>query len=350
MPVDPTPSPAPQSVGEELKPCPFCGSDDLHAFEHSEGEESYGFQCARCWMTSSQHTTKVEAINAWNRRTDPSESAREKDQARIAELEGELAKCGGDNCMGQDVEGCRRWVSAETIEAAEARATKAESRVSELEAEVEALGAATDSAEANQAIWVEIAEERLARATLAEGRLEGAVKVMEPFAALADQRITISWVGEGRVKYRVDTQHFRAVAAFLASLKEETGSSQGSPAASLASELTDQDRPASLEGEALAALKDLCALFDDYRESDLSHSDAHNILVRYPIWERAKAVLAAASGQHERKPAPGPVDASDICAHDDKPCYVGADTDDAHWRCGTSSCRHPSPLSDGGEG
>ncbi|HKT52902.1 MAG TPA: hypothetical protein VJP88_00505 [Caulobacteraceae bacterium] len=28
----------------------------------------------------------------------------------------------------------------------------------------------------------------------------------------------------------------------------------------------------------------------------------------------------------------------DLCAHDGRPCYVSAGTDDAHWRCGTSAC------------
>jgi Lar family restriction alleviation protein len=57
----------------EVKPCPFCGSDDLHAFDHNDGEPSFGFQCARCWMTSSQRGTREEVVTAWNTRT-PSEA------------------------------------------------------------------------------------------------------------------------------------------------------------------------------------------------------------------------------------------------------------------------------------
>jgi trimethylamine:corrinoid methyltransferase-like protein len=30
--------------------------------------------------------------------------------------------------------------------------------------------------------------------------------------------------------------------------------------------------------------------------------------------------------------------APDRCARDGAPCYVGAGTDDAHYRCGTSAC------------
>ncbi len=53
---------------DEILPCPFCGSTELHAFEHHEGEESFGFQCARCWMTGPQFASKAEAITAWNTR------------------------------------------------------------------------------------------------------------------------------------------------------------------------------------------------------------------------------------------------------------------------------------------
>jgi hypothetical protein len=34
-------------------------------------------------------------------------------ESRAAELHQELAKCGKENCMGHEVEGCRRWVSEE---------------------------------------------------------------------------------------------------------------------------------------------------------------------------------------------------------------------------------------------
>lgn len=34
----------------------------------------------------------------------------------------------------------------------------------------------------------------------------------------------------------------------------------------------------------------------------------------------------------------GPID---ICLKDGRPCHVGLDTEDQHWRCGTSACREP---------
>ncbi len=54
-----------------LLPCPFCGSDELHAFEHSDSEPSFGFQCIKCWMTSSHHASRAQAITAWNTRPSP---------------------------------------------------------------------------------------------------------------------------------------------------------------------------------------------------------------------------------------------------------------------------------------
>lgn len=33
----------------------------------------------------------------------------------------------------------------------------------------------------------------------------------------------------------------------------------------------------------------------------------------------------------------------DICLKDGRPCHVGMNTEDEHWRCGTSACREPSP-------
>ena len=57
-------------MSADLKPCPFCGSDELHQFEHSDNEPSFGFQCIRCWMTSSQHASRAQAIAAWNTRAE----------------------------------------------------------------------------------------------------------------------------------------------------------------------------------------------------------------------------------------------------------------------------------------
>lgn len=53
-------------------------------------------------------------------------------------------------------------------------------------------------------------------------------------------------------------------------------------------------------GRLRAALEPLLAQFDAYQESGLSHADAHNLLVRYPLWEAARAALATpTTGPHD---------------------------------------------------
>ena len=53
-------------MSEELKPCPFCGSDDL-----SEGPHSPYIICNGCgaFGPGNSDVTHEEAIKAWNTRT-----------------------------------------------------------------------------------------------------------------------------------------------------------------------------------------------------------------------------------------------------------------------------------------
>lgn len=41
-------------------------------------------------------------------------------KAELAQVKAELAKCGKENCMGHEVEGCRSWVSKEALDRREA--------------------------------------------------------------------------------------------------------------------------------------------------------------------------------------------------------------------------------------
>ena len=56
-------------------------------------------------------------------------------ESRLAAAEAELAKCGKENCMGHEVEGCRSWVAKEAWEREKARAQAAEARLAEIEKE-----------------------------------------------------------------------------------------------------------------------------------------------------------------------------------------------------------------------
>ena len=54
----------------ELKPCPFCGVDDVSLGEGSGGNDGTVFvECERCGITGPWKHTKAEAIDAWNQRT-----------------------------------------------------------------------------------------------------------------------------------------------------------------------------------------------------------------------------------------------------------------------------------------
>lgn len=56
----------------DLKPCPFCKSDDLSV--HFDDGFSYYVWCGNCGsQTDNNHLTKKEAIKAWNTR--PTEDA-----------------------------------------------------------------------------------------------------------------------------------------------------------------------------------------------------------------------------------------------------------------------------------
>lgn len=45
----------------KLKPCPFCGSEDLKAFIPY-------VRCLACFATGPERLTQAEAIAAWNQR------------------------------------------------------------------------------------------------------------------------------------------------------------------------------------------------------------------------------------------------------------------------------------------
>jgi len=82
--------------------------------------------------------------------------------------------------------------------------------------------------------------------------------------------------------------------------------------------------------EALAeALQAIVAPHGNWRATDLSGPRGMNA-------EIARDVLRAYTAAKAQ-----PAD-SDVCPHDRKSCFVGRDTDDAHFRCGTVAC--PNPL------
>lgn len=47
----------------ELKPCPFCGSDEIVL-----GKGLFAVMCLGCGVITKYYNTEKEAIAAWNRR------------------------------------------------------------------------------------------------------------------------------------------------------------------------------------------------------------------------------------------------------------------------------------------
>ena len=57
---------------DKLKPCPFCGSDDVKHYKvlcYRPPCRQWGIECNNCKATYNKYfDTEIESINAWNRR------------------------------------------------------------------------------------------------------------------------------------------------------------------------------------------------------------------------------------------------------------------------------------------
>lgn len=53
----------------ELKPCPFCGSEDVHADKNTE--ETFLMQCESCFSEGPEADSVPNALEKWNRRVSP---------------------------------------------------------------------------------------------------------------------------------------------------------------------------------------------------------------------------------------------------------------------------------------
>jgi Lar family restriction alleviation protein len=68
----------------DLKPCPFCGHDDVTAFSRYEG---WAAKCHKCTVSIIGYHTRSQAVEAWNRRPQPT-PRQVAEQARAAGAEG----------------------------------------------------------------------------------------------------------------------------------------------------------------------------------------------------------------------------------------------------------------------
>lgn len=56
-------------MNEKLKPCPFCGSENVKAF--TEGFQAFSWvECMSCHGMMMNNGTDKESIEAWNRRAE----------------------------------------------------------------------------------------------------------------------------------------------------------------------------------------------------------------------------------------------------------------------------------------
>ena len=57
-----------KELTNELKPCPFCGSDELF-IDEGEYRNDYSINCTDCGCRIGYFDTYAQAASAWNRRT-----------------------------------------------------------------------------------------------------------------------------------------------------------------------------------------------------------------------------------------------------------------------------------------
>ena len=54
---------------DELKPCPFCGGEGVEILDYRERGWLYAIECLDCNASTGPQREKLDAIDAWNRRT-----------------------------------------------------------------------------------------------------------------------------------------------------------------------------------------------------------------------------------------------------------------------------------------
>lgn len=103
------------------------------------------------WLINSQVSARLNALEL-----DVARLTQELTEAQTA-----LSRCGGDNCMGLEVDGVASWVRKERLEIAESALAVSQERVWELEAGVRsifALCASSAPHRSNLRIALDIAE------------------------------------------------------------------------------------------------------------------------------------------------------------------------------------------------
>ena len=67
-------------MSDKLKPCPFCGGKAI--LSEDKRTDVYSVFCNECYTETSLQCTEQEAIEAWNRRVEPTFTPDELDAIR----------------------------------------------------------------------------------------------------------------------------------------------------------------------------------------------------------------------------------------------------------------------------
>ena len=83
-------------MSEKLKPCPFCESENVHAYTYKDAVyRQYAVKCKKCGARIMAQSTEL-AIEKWNRRAERTAKVRplEKRSETSMSWEGKCSNCG----------------------------------------------------------------------------------------------------------------------------------------------------------------------------------------------------------------------------------------------------------------
>ena len=53
-------------MSEKLKPCPFCGSNEIAKIKYASIEPPFVIRCKKCCAHTAYYANEIDAIKGWN--------------------------------------------------------------------------------------------------------------------------------------------------------------------------------------------------------------------------------------------------------------------------------------------